>query len=343
MRETTVQARIRQAAERGERLVAPLLGFPGVELVHTSIKLAQQNIGVHYRTIKRLYETYEPDIVFPLMDLSVEANALGRYTLFPTDESATIPKASFGLGDLERLRDIDILLDTRVEGYCETVKHMNLGLPEHVIRGAYVIGPYSLAGLMMGTDDAALATQTAPDDLRRLLEFATDRIIRYAHALIAAGAQLICVLEPSGVMLGPESFSTFSGAYVRELIQSYHFADVTTIYHVCGNSTHLVDRMVDAGVQGLSLDAPETGIDLPAIAHRVPEHVVLVGNLSPTHTIRTGGPAEVRAEVRHMLQAMAGYPSYVVSTGCDLPQEIPPGNIAAFMQAARDFSSRRAG
>lgn len=343
MRETVLGNRIRDAWKRGERLVAPLLGFPGVELVGTSIKLAQQNVGVHYRTIKRLYETYQPDIVFPLMDLSVEANALGRYTLFPTDESATIPKAGFSLRDMEQIRNIDILLDTRVQGYCQTVRHMNLGLPEHVVRGAYVIGPYSLAGLVMGTDDAALATLTDAAGLHRVLELATDQIIKYAHALIAAGAQLICILEPSGVMLGPKEFTDFSGTYVREILQSYHFTDVASVYHVCGNSTHLIDGMVSTGVQGLSLDAPETGMDLPSVAHGLPEGIALVGNLSPTHTIRTGGPAEVRAEVRRMMQAMAGFPAYVVSTGCDLPQEIPAGNVAAFMQASRDFSAQRAG
>jgi hypothetical protein len=40
------------------------------------------------------------------MDLAVEANALGRYTIFPQNESATVPKDRFGLGDLERLAGI---------------------------------------------------------------------------------------------------------------------------------------------------------------------------------------------------------------------------------------------
>ena len=335
MHETLLGHRIREAWARGRRLVAPLVGFPGVGMVRSTIKLAQQNVGVHYRTLKRLYDEYRPDILFPLMDLSVEANALGRYTLVPTDESATIPKAHFSLEALEDLRSIDILLDTRVEGYCETVKHMNLGLPEEVTRAAYVTGPYTVAGLMMGADEAALATLTDPEGLGRLLEFVADRIVKYAHALIASGAQLICVLEPSAVMLGPRDFVRYSGNYVREILQSYRFTDVATAYHICGNSTHLVEGMVASGVQALSLDAPETGVDLPAVARRVGPEVVLVGNLSPTTTIRTGTPAEVRSEVRGMMESMAFHPAYVVSTGCDLPQEVPPRNVAAFMEAAR--------
>ena len=337
MSETALAERVRRAWERGERLVAPLVGFPGVDLVGTNIKLAQQNIGVHYRTVKRLYESYGQDIVFPLMDLSVEANALGRYTLFPQDESATIPKAHFSAEDLEEMRSVDILLDTRAIGYCETVKHMNLGLPAHVIRGAYVTGPFSVAGLIMGTDEAAMATVTDTGVLRALLELVTDKITAYAHALIAAGAQLVCVLEPSAVMLGPEAFRAFSAAFVRQIIQTYRFREVATVYHVCGNCMHLIEPMMDAGVDGLSLDAQETGVDMVEVARRVERGTLLMGNLSPTGTLLHGRPSGVREEVRAMMRAMATYPAYVVSTGCDLPQNTPPENLAAFVQAAREY------
>jgi uroporphyrinogen decarboxylase len=77
------------AYEKGHRLVAPLMGFPGIRLTGCSIKLAQQNVGEHFGVLRALHETFSPDMLFPLMDLSVEANALGRYTLFPSDDSAS--------------------------------------------------------------------------------------------------------------------------------------------------------------------------------------------------------------------------------------------------------------
>ena len=73
---------------QGQRLVAPLLGFPGVTLAETEIKLAQQNYSEHFRVIRALVETFQPDLIFPLMDLSIEANALGRYTATPTNSAS---------------------------------------------------------------------------------------------------------------------------------------------------------------------------------------------------------------------------------------------------------------
>ncbi len=69
--------------EKGRRMVVPLMGFPGLAITGVSIKLAQQNYGEHFRAVKALAERFQPDVIFPLMDLSVEANALGRYTVFP--------------------------------------------------------------------------------------------------------------------------------------------------------------------------------------------------------------------------------------------------------------------
>ena len=140
---------------QGQRMVAPLVGFPGLNITNCTIKLAQQNYGEHFKVMKAIAESFEPDIIFPLMDLSVEANALGRYTIFPMTDSAIVIKDKFSMDDLPWKKNINISFDMRLLGYVETLKMMSVGLPESIIKGAYVTGPFSLAALIMGTDDAA--------------------------------------------------------------------------------------------------------------------------------------------------------------------------------------------
>jgi len=38
-----------------------------------------------------------------------------------------------------------------------------------------------------------------------------------------------------------------------------------------------------------------------------------------------------------LMDAMKPYPNFILSTGCDLPQEIPVDNIEAFMKAGREY------
>ncbi len=328
------------AQNQGRRLVAPLIGFPGINMTNCTIKLAQQNYGEHFKVMKEIAESFEPDIIFPLMDLSVEANALGRYTVFPKTNSATVVRDKFSIDELTKKKDINISFDTRLLGYVETLKLMSIGLPKSIVKGAYVTGPYSLAALIMGASDAAMATVLRPDDLHELCQFTTEKIQRYIRLLITAGAQAICILEPSAVMLGPDHFCAFSANYVHHIVDSCKYTGVATIYHTCGNTMHLVGKMAEAGIDAISLDSPVAGVNLPAVAKTLPSDVVIMGNINPTGVLLNGSPKDVKAEVNDLLKRMAPYPNFVLSTGCDLPQETPLENIHAFMQTGRQYRTR---
>ncbi len=317
------------------RLVAPLMGFPGVEMIGSTIKLAQQNFGEHYKAVRALVDAFHPDLVFPLMDLSVEANALGRYTVFPRGESATVPKDVFSFDELDKLSRINITFDSRLMGFVETLRLMSVSLPADVLRGAYVVGPFTLAALMMGADDTVMSTLLDPDGLHRLCHFTTEKIQEYVQLLLAAGADVICILEPSAVMLSPAQFSEFSAIYIRHITTSFKYSRANFVYHTCGNTMHLIEKMARAGVHGVSLDSADMGVDLPKAAACVPRDVVVIGNISPATTMRFGTPDDVRREVRSLLREMEPYPNFVLSTGCDLPQETPIANIRAFMEVGR--------
>jgi uroporphyrinogen decarboxylase len=331
-----------EAFREKRRLVAPLMGFPGVEMIGSTIKLAQQNFGEHYKAVRGLVDAFHPDLIFPLMDLSVEANALGRYTIFPRGESATVPKDTFSIAELDRLSRINITFDSRLMGFVETLRMMSVSLPSGVLRGAYVVGPFTLAGLMMGADDTVMATILDPEGLHRLCHFTTEKIQEYIQLLLAAGADVICILEPTAVMLSPEQFSEFSAIYIRHITTSFKYSRANFVYHTCGDTMHLVEKMVRAGVHGVSLDSADVGVDLSAVASRLPDDVVVIGNISPAKTMRFGTPEDVRREVERLLKEMEPYPNFILSTGCDLPQETPRENIQAFMDAGRRVMARAA-
>jgi len=333
----TLLKRTKEAYEEDRRLISPLMGFPGLRLVNSTVKLAQQNFGEHYKVIQSLMNKFQPDIIFPLMDLSVEANALGRHTVFPKHDTPTVVKDHFDGAELESQKQINITYDTRLLGYVETIRLLCLNFSEKIMKGAYVIGPYSLASLIMGADIAALAAIMEPDKLLELCEFTVERIQEYIRLLTGAGAQVICVLEPSAVMLGPDEFQKFSSDFVRHIVNSYTYTDVAIIYHTCGNTMHLIEKMIDSQVDAISLDSPKVGVSLPEVAKKIKNDTILMGNIDPAGTILNGGPDEVTKEVSELLQSMDSCQNYILSTGCDLPQEVPFENIHAFIETGRRY------
>ncbi|HAI85996.1 MAG TPA: hypothetical protein DCL63_03265, partial [Firmicutes bacterium] len=73
--------------------------------------------------------------------------------------------------DLDRLRVVDPLEDARVRGYIKVMELMTQSVS--IPRAAYVAGPFTLAGLLMGASDIAMGTITDPSLVHQVVQFCT--------------------------------------------------------------------------------------------------------------------------------------------------------------------------
>ena len=147
---------------------------------------------------------------------------------------------------------------------------------------------------------------------------------RIHTSLINAGADLLCILEPTASYLGPSQFERFSAAYVRHIIENYKYAGVDTIYHICGNTMHLIEAMSRSGVAAISLDSPQTGVDMVR-PHSWPGRMWLLWEVNPTVVMKKA--RRNRSEpLADLFWANAG-DSHIPSTGCDLPPGVPLENM----------------
>jgi len=317
-------------SEKPKRLVAPLMGYPGARLTGSTIRQNLFNPELHYRSVAALVERFSPDVAFFFMDLAVEAGALGLPVRFPLNDSPTVEAHPVQtVEDLEQFKALDPLRDVRLQGFVETMRLMSKGLT--VLKGAYVTGPFTLVGHLMGASKAAVATLKKPELVHALAKFASEVIASYAQELVRAGADLLAILEPTATILSPDAFATFSGRYVTEIVDEI---SVPTVLHICGEATHLVPKMCETGVDGLSLDA---AVPFAEIASKVPENIVLIGNIDPVNVMLNGSPEEVRAAVCSLLKSVEGHENFILSTGCDLPLETPFENIQMLVKGGKGY------
>ena len=312
------------------RLTVPLAGYPGVQLTKSTVKQNEFNAELQARSLYKLAEQTRPDAIFTMMDLSIEAGSLGLPVRFPVDESATVEWHPVKqVSDLDQYKVIDPIYDGRIWVFLETIRLLKHKLSMPI--GTYVIGPFTLAGLMMGANDIAMATMESPEVVHATVNFCEHVIIEYAKELQRAGADMIAILEPTGVILSPQAYWEFSGRSVETIVRHL---DTRTILHICGNTTHLLEKMCDTGAQGLSLDSI---VNFPQIIQRMPDDVVLIGNVNPVSTMLQGTRQQVREDVTALLEAMAPYPNFIMSTGCDLPAETPIENILELNETTKSF------
>jgi len=308
--------------------IIPLLGAPGVKLSHTTLKENLTDGETQFRTLSLILEEFQPDGIFPMMDLSVEPEALGLKIEFPDNAPPSVREHPIKDADaLESLKRSWKGIGGRMPVFIDVVRRMSRSFP--VLKGAYVLGPFTLAGELVGVEDFLQMLFSDPGFAKEVLAFATQVLKRYAEELLSAGADVLAILDPTSVTLSPRYFQEFSAPYIKEIIESLKSP---TILHICGNTNHLIEKMVETGAVGLSLDSM---VDLREVAERVPKNVAIIGNLDPVTVVWQAKPETVERKTRELVEKMIGVDNFVLSSGCDIPIEAPLENISAFMRAGR--------
>lgn len=320
---------LQQAKSHRCRLSAPLMGFPGAKLTGTSVKENLCDSIKQLATLLALAAKVEPDIVMPMMDLSIECEAMGLPICFPENESPSVKAHPVHSSlDLQTLKPFQVE-QGRVQVFLDTIT----GLKKHTDAAvcAYVCGPFTLAGLLMGATKILMASYDDSQGVKEIISFCGDFIEKYSKALEVHGADSICILDPTAVMLSPDTFAEFAGNYVEKVVAALN---IPSILHICGNTTHLIGKMVDTGVQGLSLDMD---VDIAEILKIVPKNVVIMGNIDSKNLMPSGTPRAIESETENLLRLTEDFDNFIPATGCDLPPETPIENIIAFSTTVKQW------
>jgi len=193
----------------GKNLVVPLLGMPGVKLSKTSLKENLSCSEIQYKTLSMLIDKFNLDGIFPMMDLTVEVESLGLKIDFPENSNPSVIEHPIkNKKDLEELKKNWQGITGRMRIFSEVIG--KIAKKHSILTGGYVIGPFSMAGELMGAHDTALNVLLNPDLVLECIDFSLQVITEYARTLFNAGADTIAVLEPLAVILSPEQYKEFS-------------------------------------------------------------------------------------------------------------------------------------
>ena len=315
-----------------DRSIIPLLGAPGARMTGTTLKENLTNAEIQFSSLTKLMEEFQPDGIFFMMDLTVEAEALGLEVGFPEDDNPYVKEHPIkGPDELSSVVNSWSGISGRMGVFAEVADKMARELPGK--RGSYVIGPLSLAGELVGVTDLCMKLIEDPAFAESVIDFCSRVVSEYSRALIDHGADMIAVLEPTAVLLSKRQFKRFVLPYFERLRSDL---SKPLIYHICGDTEHIVEPMGASGAYGLSLDSM---VDLKAVAEKIPEDVFLIGNIDPVKVFLQSNEEEVERETAKLLEKMKAVPNFILSSGCDIPLETPPENISAFFRAGRNNRS----
>lgn len=111
--------------------------------------------------------------------------------------------------------------------------------------------------------------------------------------------------DSRGTLVGIESLERLWLPHFARCLEPLVAAGVRLLWHCDGNLTHLLPRLLEAGLAGFQGFQYEAGMDYQAIARmrtRDGEPVMLMAGVSVSATLPFGTPAEVRDELRWLVR-----------------------------------------
>jgi MtaA/CmuA family methyltransferase len=265
--------------------------------------------------------------------MTVEAEAMGAAVELGSleNEPRVTHYAVQRLDQMDELSQLEVS-SGRAKVCVDAVRLLKRKAPEVPVI-ANVTGPVSLATSLI--DPLLYYRALRRDKLlaHRLTRFCAHNAVAFGAALINAGADVICIADPSatGELIGGKAFAEFVLPYLNLMTEQFKSRFGTpSIVHICGDVKSLGPSIGELKADAVSVDS------IVGIA-RLKEQTagqVTMGNVS-TMLLEKGTPEAVgRAGA-----ACLGQGVEILAPACGIGPRTPVANIAALAQAASEFRS----
>lgn len=321
------------AAQAAPKRAMPILSFPAAQklgvtvdaLVHSADLQAQAMVWTASHT---------PSIAaVSLMDLSVEAEAFGAQVSFSEWEVPAVTGRLVAGPEAAGSLCIPPLTAGRASLCVQAVGMAKEQIADKPVL-AGVIGPFSLAGRLMGVSEIMYACFDAPQAVHAVAEKAAAYIASYCGAFQRAGADGVVMAEPLAGLLDSRLAGEFSHAYVRQILSAVQTETFPVIYHNCGNTVMMMlPELFEMNAAAYHFG---NAVNMEDVLSQAPADKLCMGNIDPAGQFVHGTAESMREAVRGLMERCGKYPNFIPSSGCDIPAQAKWENIEAFFDALKE-------
>jgi len=277
---------------------------------------------------------YGYDAVFALMDTSVETEAVGSVLTYSADLYPVVE--SYALSEIAELEGLSVPDPHEAGRMPELLKAATILRNEvggDVLVVGCVLGPLTVATQLFGIEKTLYLAIDEPDAFSRLLDFATEVIIRFGVAQIEAGAHLPIVFDPSAspAVVPYQFFREFELPRLKKVNSAFKQAGaIANWLHIAGPADSILHFYSQIGVDIANFDYY---VD-PLSAQLALKETCLDGNIKPLLFVEAS-PEVISTESYRLLDLFSDRGGFILSSGCEIPPESKPENVAAMVQASR--------
>lgn len=318
---------------------APLVLNHCSRVTGVSVSQFNSNAEIMGKAQVAAWKRYGYDIPLMFTTTSTVAEAMGTRLFFPEDDAPWVehPVAE-NPANIDKIKVADPWKDGRLPIYLNAAKHVLAEIGEQVFVGCIFAAPFTTASHLRGTEPFIRETYKNPGLVNELLELSKASALAMIDALTEIGVVPV-IVEPVGSasLISPRQFEKFILPHLTDIVARSHQKGMPICLHICGKTEPIIEMMADTGADILSIDQIDMSVAKKLVGHKAG----LLGNVKPAETMLKGTPEAVMAEVRNIIEQAGDSPrGLAVSTGCEMPFNVPPENIDALITATRIYGQR---
>ncbi len=332
-----------------ERVMRALQGRPAdrvpivPELIQHNLEVAGQTHGAYSsdpeimcQVILAGLEAYEADAVYVSSDNYILAEALGGQVILPPDDPPVLIRtAASTIEEAVELPALDIRRG-RIPVILEATRLLRQKLGDSIfVKTCLDAAPFSMAATALGPQEWMINLIDEPELCHRFLETCTESAIRYGLAAAEAGAHGLAFGDSSSMLISRNMYLEFVLPYARRTIRVLkEQTGLPVFYHVCGNTRHILDLMVETGADCIEIDSMVPMAHAKEVAAG---RCALEGNVSTIEAFFQGTPADVRREADAIIDLFGNRGGLILSSACEIPRHSPAANVRALTDAAWEY------
>jgi uroporphyrinogen decarboxylase len=143
--------------------------------------------------------------------------------------------------------------------------------------------------------------------------------------------------QQRGLIMGPALWRQFIKPRIAQLYGMVKSRGKRVFIHSCGNVMEIFPDMIECGVDVFNPFQPEV-MDVVEVKKRHGDRLTFFGGISTQKTLPYGTVAQVKDEVRRLIDRVGRSGGYIAAPAHDIPKDARAENIAAMLEVLQGQS-----
>ncbi len=324
-----------------------------VPVTHFLIGAARRLTGISYEQFSRdpemaadayiaANEIIGGDVLYTVIDLSVEAADFGQKMVYPPYSTAHpdyhAPRIA-SVEDYERLEVFDPRKSPRMSMGIELGRILSkkAGIRYPVM--GFIFGPLGVLAMMRGAQRLFVDCLRHPQKVKTALEVITEVLVDYARAQCDTGVDSVMLDTLFGSQSGisRELWVEMEGVYARRIADEIRRNGALVSLHNCGTGPYLDLQLEYMQPLLVTLaDIPDDCESLQEMKSKYGKRTALAG-LVTTQDILMESPQRVMEIAREQIRILAPGGGYVLAPVCEYPPNADLASARAIVRAAEVY------